>query len=163
MWTIYKMTSQSFDFPRKPSLNDYVQPICLWDVNKVGISDITNKFGTVIGWGVTEADKLSVVLRQATMPIVSLTTCLNSNREFFGAFLSDKTFCAGFRNGTSVCNGDSGGSITFEENGVYRIRGLVSLTVARRDTFLCNTKEYVVFTDVAQYLTWIDETIAQTN
>lgn len=88
------------------NLNDYVQPICLWDVNKKGISEVTNKFGTVIGWGATEANTLSVVLRQAIMPIVSLTTCLNSNREFFGTFLSDKNFCAGFRNGTSVCNGD---------------------------------------------------------
>lgn len=57
----------------------------------------------------------------------------------------------------------SGGSIAFEEDEVYRIRGIVSLTVARRDNFLCNTSEYVVFTDVAQYLSWIAETIAQTN
>lgn len=87
-------------------LNDYVQPICLWSVNKAGIAEVTNKIGTVIGWGVTETDALSVVLRQATMPIVSLTECLNSNREFFGTFLSDRNFCAGYRNGTSVCNGD---------------------------------------------------------
>lgn len=87
-------------------LNNYVQPICLWDLNKVAISEVTNKFGTVIGWGLTETDELSAILRQAIMPVVSLTTCLNSNREFFGTFLSDKNFCAGFRNGTSVCNGD---------------------------------------------------------
>lgn len=58
---------------------------------------------------------------------------------------------------------NSGGSIAFEENGIYRIRGIVSLTVARLDKQVCNSKEYVIFTDVAQYLTWIEETIAQTN
>ncbi len=46
---------------------------------------------------------------------------------------------------------------------MYRIRGIVSLTVARQDKNVCDTKEYVIFTDVAQYLTWIDETIAQTD
>ncbi len=88
------------------NLSNYVQPICLWNLNKVAVSEVTNKLGTVVGWGVTETDELSVILRQAFMPIVSLTTCLESNREFFGVFLSDKNFCAGFRNGTGVCNGD---------------------------------------------------------
>lgn len=58
---------------------------------------------------------------------------------------------------------NSGGSIAFEEDGVYRIRGIVSLTVARIDKQVCNSEEYVIFTDVAQYLPWIEETIAQTD
>lgn len=59
--------------------------------------------------------------------------------------------------GTSVCNGDSGGSILFEKDGVYRIRGIVSLTIARDASGSCNSKEYVIFTDVAKYLLWIEE------
>lgn len=74
------------------NLNNYVQLICLWDFNKIPISEVTNKFGTVVGWRVTENDELSVIFRHAFMPVVELTTCLNSNREFFGFFLSDKNF-----------------------------------------------------------------------
>lgn len=60
-----------------------------------------------------------------------------------------------------MCNGDSGGSMTFEENGIYYIRGIASAvpailnkTTQQRD---CNSMEYGVFTDVAQYLPWIRE------
>lgn len=62
-----------------------------------------------------------------------------------------------YNKGTTACNGDSGGSLTFKENGVYRIRGIVSLTQVRPDDHsgFCKTDQYVVFTDVAKYLYWI--------
>lgn len=81
------------------TLSRYVQPCCLWDPNKIDISEILNKPGLVVGWGITETDKQSDILRHATMPVVSFTTCLKSNRDLFGLFLSDTNFCAGFRNG----------------------------------------------------------------
>lgn len=49
--------------------------------------------------------------------------------------------------------------MTFEENGTYSIRGIVSVGPAAKDhttqTITCNSMEYVIFTDVAQYLPWI--------
>lgn len=58
--------------------------------------------------------------------------------------------------GTSVCNGDSGGGMYFENDGIYSLRGIVSLTVARSaEANICNPQEYVLFTDAARYLDWI--------
>lgn len=82
------------------TFTNYVQPICLWESNKVAISVVTKEHGTVIGWGLTENGQISHTLRQTVMPVVSLTTCLNSNRDVFGRFLSNNNFCAGFKNGT---------------------------------------------------------------
>lgn len=65
------------------------------------ISNIVGKLGTVVGWGYTEKNRLSSTLLEATMPVVSHSTCLLSNRNFFGSYLSSKNFCAGFRNGAS--------------------------------------------------------------
>lgn len=79
-----------------------MQPICLWDSNKLDLSDVVGKLGTVIGWGLTEKDQLSHILRQAFMPVVPSLTCLTTNRDFFGAHLSETNFCAGFRNGEFV-------------------------------------------------------------
>lgn len=61
--------------------------------------------------------------------------------------------------GTSVCTGDSGGSITFDEDGRYYIRGIVSSAPSKRNHVTqqldCNTMEYGIYTDVAMYLQWI--------
>lgn len=51
--------------------------------------------------------------------------------------------------------------MTFEDNGVYRIRGIVSLSVSQQHSDVCNSKEYVLFTDVAKYLNWIEEVVPQ--
>lgn len=134
----------------------YIQPVCLWDRTKTSVRHVENKLGTVMGWGFTELDEASDVLREAKMPVVQFSQCLQSNRDFFGFFLSDRNFCAGFRNGTSVCNGDSGGGMVFEEDGTWQLRGVVSISMKREDKDLCNTSHYVIFTDVAQYLPWIE-------
>lgn len=76
-----------------------MEPICLWDSNKKDLSEVVGKFGTVVGFGITETNRISYTLRQAVIPVVGLTTCLESDRDFFGSFLSESTFCAGFRNG----------------------------------------------------------------
>lgn len=49
--------------------------------------------------------------------------------------------------------------MTFVENSVYRIRGIVSLSVSMDTTHVCNSKDYVIFTDVAKYLVWIEEVL----
>lgn len=63
--------------------------------------------------------------------------------------------------GTGVCNGDSGGGMFFERNGLYSLRGVVSLGVSQKDEpKTCNLQQYVVFTDAAKYLDWIRENSA---
>lgn len=80
-----------------------MQPICLWDSNKEDLSEVVGKYGTVVGFGITEENKISYTLQQAVIPVVSLTTCLGSDRSFYGNFLSDYTFCAGYQNGLLAC------------------------------------------------------------
>lgn len=145
-----------FKLANSISFTTHIQPICLWDRRQQNIRHVERKRGTVMGWGYTEEDEVSDVLKEATMPVVPFADCLQSNRDFFGAFLTNKNFCAGYRNGTSVCNGDSGGGMIFEENKLWYIRGVVSLSMKRDTKDLCNTAHYVIFTDVAQYLDWID-------
>lgn len=81
------------------SFTPYVQPICLWDTNRVALSEVIGRNGVVVGWGFNEKDRIVKILSQAYMPVVTVTDCLKSNRDFFGQFLSDNTYCAGFRNG----------------------------------------------------------------
>ncbi|KAG4080262.1 hypothetical protein HA402_010754 [Bradysia odoriphaga] len=143
--------------------NNYVQPICLWKPDRTDISEILGKFGTVVGWGLTENGVKSNVLQQANFPVVKSLLCLKSNPAFYGDILSETNFCAGTRNGTGACQGDSGGSISFEENGSYYIRGIVSVGQGKVNLITqkidCDAMQYVVFTDVAKYLSWIKTTL----
>nr|XP_029716135.1 polyserase-2-like [Aedes albopictus] len=85
-------------------------------------------------------------------------TCLNSDHEAFGPTLKREMFCAGYTNGTGVCNGDSGGGLFFEVDGVWYVGGIVSFTRARDENQKrCHTKGYGVFTKIHDYLSWIRE------
>lgn len=145
---------------------DYVQPACLWYDGASEKLPRKKIFGTVVGWGFDNTDSLSLQLNQATIPMVSEITCIKSKPLFYSTILTNKKFCAGYRNGTSACNGDSGGAFqvfipdkakdTTKTNGAWFVRGIVSLTVSRTDVPICDPEHYVVFTDVAKYIHWIE-------
>ncbi|XP_038104066.1 transmembrane protease serine 9-like [Culex quinquefasciatus] len=106
----------------------YVQPAC---VNQE--EDLTRQFGTAVGWGVDETNETSPILKSQRMPVISTNKCLESNDGKLRPVLGSGIFCAGYLNGTTVCNGDSGGGLHFERNGVW----------------------YAGFTDVHHFLPWI--------
>ncbi|CAH2229280.1 jg17029 [Pararge aegeria aegeria] len=147
--------------------NDYIQPACLLrtDDRKKLSTDLMN--GTIVGWGYDSTDALSQTLRQATMPIVAEATCLRTN-SYYLEVLSENSFCAGYHNGTSACNGDSGSAFqvfipsdypdnTKNLTGTWHVKGIVSNTMARSDRSICDPDEYVVFTDVEKFVDWIEK------
>lgn len=42
----------------------------------------------------------------------------------------------------------------------WYIRGLVSISVAQKDSRVCDTRHYVVFTDLAKFLNWLGNFIS---
>ncbi|KAJ9576185.1 hypothetical protein L9F63_006918 [Diploptera punctata] len=138
----------------------FVRPVCLWDRQQTDLSYVIGKEGTVPGWGLDETGQISEDLMMTKMPVVSQQTCLWSNKDFFPSFTSNTTFCAGYRNG-SVCNGDSGGGMVFSRkidgSTVWMLRGIVSLSKSKENQATCDVSNYVVFTDAAKYLDWINK------
>lgn len=139
------------------TFTDLIRPICLWPFD-VDLSKVVRRSGQVPGWGYNEYGVISEELSYAHMPIVSFQTCILSNPEFFSRVTSNTTFCAGFDNGgTNVCNGDSGGGLVLKENGRWYLRGIVSVSIALQNHFLCDPDHYAVFTDVAKHKQWIED------
>ncbi|XP_046385988.1 transmembrane protease serine 9-like isoform X2 [Ischnura elegans] len=147
---------------------EFVKPVCLWNGNQPYLSEIEGKDGAVVGWGKDENGELSESLKMAKMPVVSQQTCIWSNPQFFSRYTSDRTFCAGYRNETSACNGDSGGGMFFPKTVpgkkdtyilpvTWTLRGIVSLSVLKEFERTCDTKQYVIFTDTAKFYHWIKE------
>lgn len=81
------------------TLTSYVKPICLWEEERNSLSEVIGKIGTVVGWSLNEDSRLTDRLSQDYMPVVSSVICLISDPNLFGSIITDKTFCAGFRNG----------------------------------------------------------------
>nr|XP_032515483.1 serine protease 53-like isoform X3 [Danaus plexippus plexippus] len=126
----------------------------------------------VVGWGFDNSGTLSRTLKQAKMPIVSDNVCIRSKPLFYANILNGNKFCAGFHNGTSACNGDSGGALvvfvpdTAEDNdiraeGTWHVKGIVSMTLSQKDVPVCDPEQYVVFTDVEKYRVWIKSYIKE--
>ncbi|KAL3272123.1 hypothetical protein HHI36_022588 [Cryptolaemus montrouzieri] len=131
-----------------------IKPICLW-ADYDDLRYVVGKYGTVAGWGKDDSQKnLMVDVKKVDMPIVSEETCLRSNSEF-RQLISDKTFCAGERNGKGPCSGDSGSPFMLQKNGKWTLRGIVSRSILDKSTSECNLREYVVFADTAKYTNWI--------
>ncbi|KFB37025.1 hypothetical protein ZHAS_00004219 [Anopheles sinensis] len=137
-------------------MSDYIQPVCLWNRGP-DLAPLDQKYGYVIGFGLTEDNEVSDYLREADIPVVDFATCLASNRPAFGAVLNSMMYCGGSANGTSACNGDSGGGMFFEYDGTWYVRGLVSFTPGVNGQAKCDPYQYTVFTDIARYLDWIQQ------
>ncbi|XP_055643811.1 chymotrypsin-C-like isoform X2 [Toxorhynchites rutilus septentrionalis] len=136
----------------------YVQPACLWKRDDGRpLPNWDRQPGTVVGWGLTDSNKIATTLNTAHMPVVDVHECLKSDRTFFGRLIYFKSFCAGYKNGTGVCNGDSGGGMFFTVNDQWCLRGVVSFSNTLDSKAICNLKQYVGFTDAGQYLEWIYE------
>lgn len=139
------------------TFTNFIQPICLWD--ELPEREVFSKMGRVVGWGGTEHDDAPAnILRETSMPVIETTQCLESNRPMFGQYLTGNNFCAGYRNGTSVCPGDSGGGMFVEIHGVWWIRGLVSMGARSPNVSRCSLEHYVLFTNVAHFSDWIRQT-----
>ncbi|XP_033218422.1 serine protease gd-like [Belonocnema kinseyi] len=133
-----------------------IKPICLWK-GPSELEKIVGEMGYVVGWGRADRERISEGEPRMTIaPIVSQEDCLRSNAAFI-EMTSKRTFCAGNRNGTDPCNGDSGsGFVIFNsKTGRYHLRGIVSLSLLDKKTMSCDLNEYIVYVDLAKHHDWI--------
>ena len=146
---------------KRVEYTETIQPICLWSAS-IKLEYVVGQTGFVVGWGRDETGKAFVEEpRHVTAPVVSQTVCLRSH-EVFRLITSDRTFCAGKRDGSGPCNGDSGsGFVMFNNNtNRYYLRGVVSRSLKDQITQSCDLRNYVVYVDAAKYLDWIREQIS---
>ncbi|XP_072394379.1 serine protease gd-like [Diabrotica undecimpunctata] len=135
-------------------ITNYIRPVCLWR-GDTDLDFVVGHSGTIVGWGKDENGVLMTEEpKQTDLPIVSQEKCLASNLQFH-YITSNRTFCAGFRNNTGPCNGDSGGGFVMKWDGRWMLRGIVSLSISETNTKSCDLSNYVVFTDASKFLNWL--------
>ncbi|XP_013167708.1 PREDICTED: serine protease gd-like isoform X2 [Papilio xuthus] len=140
--------------------NSNIKPACLWGTDD-NLDRIAGHTGVVTGWGDNESGKGGHGdPRMIRLPIVTNREC-RATRSEFHKLTSDTTLCAGNRDGSGPCAGDSGGGLFVLDDGRWRVRGIVSLAISAKSAEKpCNLDEYVIFTDVAKYRSWIKRHMA---
>ncbi|XP_065078062.1 limulus clotting factor C-like [Ochlerotatus camptorhynchus] len=141
----------------KVQFNEYVRPVCLDKLSQIDfkIDDLVERDGVIVGWGKTESGHVSMTLQTARLPVIDRIACLNSDPQFFSQLISYGMFCAGYENGTSVCNGDSGSGMFFREGEKWMLRGIVSFSGLKADRISCDFHKYAGFTNVRYYIPWM--------
>ncbi|XP_020018287.2 coagulation factor XII [Castor canadensis] len=136
-----------------PSL--HVQPVCL-PSSAAPPSEAETALCEVAGWGhqYEGAEEYSTFLQEAQVPFISLESC--SASHVHGEAILSGMLCAGFlEGGTDACQGDSGGPLVCEDKATEHgltLRGIISWGSGCGDR-----NKPGVYTDVAYYLTWIQE------
>ncbi|GAB0098572.1 hypothetical protein DMENIID0001_143220 [Sergentomyia squamirostris] len=141
----------------------FIRPACLWK-ESTSKRDLVGLSGFMAGWGNDENGTISHFPKRAVLPVVSDEECLQANVKFHN-LISETTFCAGWRNGTAVpCTGDSGSGLLFRRNEKWVLRGIVSMSISDEETSKsCHPKEYTVFLDIFNFLSWIEGFITPDN
>ena len=115
----------------------------------------------VMGWGTTSSGDLASALAEASVPVVSTSSCVASG-SYPGPpstqlTVTDVMMCAGLPNGgTDACQGDSGGPLVAYGDDCQPVQwGIVSWGIG------CALKDKPgVYTNVANYIDWINDTAA---
>ncbi|XP_065335822.1 uncharacterized protein LOC135936799 [Cloeon dipterum] len=148
-------------FEKGFELTDHVRPICLWNED-TNLDAVAGKSALVVGYGYFKNYSHPETLQEAEIPIRSHLECYHSLRKYYGARLKPgDNFCAGYTNGTNVCNGDSGSSLSLEKDGRWFIRGIVSFAKSKKvqindaEAKVCDPDAFPLFSDVAYYIDWI--------
>ncbi|XP_028516473.1 chymotrypsinogen B, partial [Exaiptasia diaphana] len=132
------------------ALNQKVGLICL---PRQGNRVPRGKMCWMTGWGrySPNSNAGSDRLKQTFVPIADHQTCRRVNG---GSVKENSMVCAGGK-GTSVCNGESGGPLSCEENGRWVLRGAASWVTDRS----CPRNTYSVYARVSEFIDWITRTI----
>lgn len=135
--------------------NQFIKPVC------VATSDMKSAVtGYVTGWGKSEDESKAHenIPKELTIPIWTNEHCFHESIEFL-AISSRRTMCAGNRDESGVCNGDSGGGLFVESNGVYFVTGIVSASLLKAGK--CDVSNFAAFTDVTKFIPWIESPESQ--
>ncbi|XP_047106657.1 limulus clotting factor C-like [Schistocerca piceifrons] len=139
------------------NLSVAVQPVCIdWELRHMDRQLAPGSIGQAAGWGMNEYDDFADTLHVVDMPVIDDRRCIEEQERDFRKYVRYTTFCAGYRNGSGVCNGDSGGGLVFQtDEGAWYLQGVVSISPRRRGTSLCDPHFYTIFTKVGIHLRWL--------
>ncbi|CAH0730554.1 unnamed protein product, partial [Brenthis ino] len=136
-------------------LQVFIRPVCIdFDVNFDRQQLHEGNLGKVAGWGLTTQNgTASQILKVVDLPYVKVEDCYARSPIEFREYITSDKICAGYTNGTTLCQGDSGGGLAFPASELgtqrYYLRGIVS--TAPKNDFSCNIDAITTFTQIINH------------
>lgn len=143
--------------PESIHFNRFVQPICLWNSGEEPA--VTE--GVVTGWGQSEdeAKDHEDIPKLVKALIQTNEDCFFTEGQADHVHVSSKrTFCAGLRNGSGICEGDSGGGLFIKVDGISYLKGIVSSSSVNAHDG-CDVSINAIYTNVLKFRDWIKSTV----
>ncbi|KAJ0173664.1 hypothetical protein K1T71_010813 [Dendrolimus kikuchii] len=129
-----------------------MKPICLPATTELKQEESMRTIGEAAGWGITEKEIQSPILKSVIVPIVPRDKCIETYKN--SLLLHASQMCAGGQKGEDTCIGDSGGPLLYASHIAKRQRymqqGIVSL-----GTKDCAIGFPTLYTRVTYYIDWI--------
>ncbi|XP_071859416.1 modular serine protease-like isoform X2 [Bombus fervidus] len=142
-------------------LTAQVRPICMdWDNIYERKQLQVGQNGKAVGWGKTIEDEPSKVLQEVNLPYIPYDQCLLAVPFDFRGYITSDKFCAGNLNGSSLCEGDSGGGLFFQMEETWYLRGIISVSPVKDHK--CDYHTYTVFTSTGFFRDWIRDAFIAT-
>ncbi|XP_012526217.1 modular serine protease [Monomorium pharaonis] len=145
-------------------LSTWLVPVCIDTLSDRSILE-PGSFGKVAGFGRTAQGESSAVLQALTVPVIPFGQCRSASQHAnTEQFITVDKFCAGYTNGSSVCDGDSGGGLVFKTNNLWYLRGIVSVSLGTKQeggTVYCDNNLYSLYTDISRHILWIQDVITK--
>nr|XP_050845441.1 modular serine protease-like [Vespula vulgaris] len=117
-------------------------------------------YGIVAGFSRTTLGASSFILQSAILPYVPLNQCKSVSSAQSEKFIMPDKFCAGYTNGTSICDGYSGGGLVFQTGNLWFLRGIVSIGVTlSAGSEYCYSYSYTLNTRISSHIDWIQDII----
>ncbi|KYM99092.1 Coagulation factor X [Cyphomyrmex costatus] len=145
-------------------LSTWLVPVCIDILSSTSVLE-AGSLGKVAGFGRTAFGESSAVLQALTVPVIPPSQCRsasqNANTE---RFITNDKFCAGYTNGSSICDGDSGGGLVFKTNSLWYLRGIVSVslgTIQKDGNWFCDNNLYSLYTEISRHISWIQDVITK--
>ncbi|RZF37116.1 hypothetical protein LSTR_LSTR015306 [Laodelphax striatellus] len=154
--SIYSADIAVIQFEAIKEWTNYIRPACLWSRSSK-IEPFLGQKGKITGWGhnIAGIGKLQIP-HSLQVPLVDQEECIRSFPDY-RHIMTEQTLCAGSRNGTGPCNGDSGSGLLMLNTDTWQweLRATVSISLFNSTSQTCDLTEYFLLTDVAKYRYWI--------
>lgn len=134
--------------------NDFIQPICLWELQH----NIPATSGIAVGYGVggrtANTSKGKRVATKLQIFIHQNDECTSVEPKLH-PLTSNRTLCGESPYGSTICQGDSGHGYFVKFDNKFYLRGIISSSPKGMNSS-CTFTNYGVYTNVLMYKEWID-------